>query len=160
MKNNNHVQAIPDDVLAKTQAKIDEIRELLAPYMLAMTAKQRRTILKMGPKTINFVEKAYDFAKQNPNLVPPYLDMSNFENDFKSAHGLWTLTNKLGQLYHNACDTEMLAGSEAYQAALVYYNSVKKAAEQNIPGAKPVHKDLKVRFPGSRRKPKETPTES
>jgi len=155
MKNNKHTQAIPNDVLAQVQAKTDEIRELLAPYMLAMTPAERRGLLKMGPKTINFVEKSYDFAKQNPNLVPPFLDMGIFGNDFGNAHGLWTLVNSLRQLYQNANDTEMAAGSEALQAALVFYNSVKKAAAQNVPGAKAVNQELKVRFPRGKRKASE-----
>jgi len=156
MKNNKHTQAIPNNVLDQAQAKIDEIREILAPYMLAMTPAERRVLLKMGPKTINFVEKAYDFAKQNPNLVPPFLDMDIFKNDFGNAHGLWTLVNSIRQLYQNANDTEMAAGSEAYQAALVFYNSVKKASAQNVPGAKAVYQELKVRFPSGKRKESET----
>jgi hypothetical protein len=44
-------------------------------------------------------------------------------------------------------DTEMTAGSEAYQAALVFYKSVKLAASQDIPGAKAVYEELKTRFP-------------
>jgi hypothetical protein len=114
----------------------------------------------MGPKTISFVEKAYDFAHQNPNLVPPYLDMDAFDTDFGDAHGLWTLVNSIRQLDENASDTEMAAGSEAYQAALVFYKSVKMAAAQDIPGAKAVYEELKTRFPGGKRKTGETGTET
>ncbi|MDR1339333.1 MAG: hypothetical protein LBK58_04700 [Prevotellaceae bacterium] len=49
----------------------------------------------------------------------------------------------------------MVAGSEAYQAALVFYNAVKAAAAQDIPGAKEVYSDLKARFPSIKRKPSE-----
>jgi hypothetical protein len=52
-------------------------------------------------------------------------------------------------------DTVMVAGSEAYQAALVFYNAVKAAAAQDIPGAKEVYSDLKARFPSIKRKPSE-----
>jgi GrpB-like predicted nucleotidyltransferase (UPF0157 family) len=45
-------------------------------------------------------------------------------------------------------DTTMVAGSEAYQFALIFYNSVKMAARQDIPGAKAIYEDLKKRFPG------------
>jgi hypothetical protein len=76
------------------------------------------------------VEKAYNFAQQNPNLVPPYLDMAAFGTDFGDAHGLWTLVNSIRQLDENTSDTEMAAGSEAYQAPLVFYKSVKMAAAQ------------------------------
>jgi hypothetical protein len=106
------------------------------------------------------VEKAYDFAKQNPNLVPPYLGIAAFGTDFADAHGLWTLHNAVLQLEEGICDTEMAAGSEAYQASLVFYKSVKMAAAQDIPGAKAVYEELKTRFPGGKRKSGEAESES
>ncbi|MDR2782966.1 MAG: hypothetical protein LBB48_03850, partial [Treponema sp.] len=127
MKDNQHTQAIPSTVLTQAQAKIDEARALLAPYMLALTAAERRELPKMGEKTIAFVEKAYDFARQNPNLVPPYLEVDTFGVDFADAHGFWTLLNTVQQLEEAIDDTELTAGSEAYQAALVFYKSVKMA---------------------------------
>ncbi|MDR1493449.1 MAG: hypothetical protein LBT05_12110 [Planctomycetaceae bacterium] len=36
----------------------------------------------MGEKTFSFVEKTHDFAKQNPTLVPPYLNRDDFDIDF------------------------------------------------------------------------------
>jgi hypothetical protein len=158
MKENTHVQAIPQDVLIQAQTKIQEILTLLSPYLLALTSTERQGIPKMGEKTISFVEKAYDFAKQNPNLVPPYLEMAAFEVDFGDAHGLWTLHNAVVQLEEGIGDTEMVARSEAYQAALVFYKSVKMAVAQDIPGAKAVYEELKNRFPGGKRKVGETET--
>lgn len=45
----------------------------------------------------------------------------------------------------------MLAGSEAYQAALIYYRSVKMAAEGGVANAGTVYKDLAQRFESSTR---------
>jgi hypothetical protein len=145
MKDNKHVQAIPQDVLTQAQTKINEVKTLLAPYVVALTPSERHELPKMGEKTISSVEKAYDFAQQNLNLV---LDITAFGTDFEDAHGLWTLVNSIRQLEENAGDTEMTAGSEAYQAALVFYKSVKMAAAQDVPGAKAVYEELKTRFPG------------
>ncbi|MDR1400354.1 MAG: hypothetical protein LBJ41_10565 [Treponema sp.] len=143
------------------QTKIDEAKALLAPYALALTPVERRELPKMGEKTIGFVEKAYDFARQNPGLVPPYLDLDAFGVDFADAHGLWTLLNSVRQLEEAIDDTEMTAGSETYQAALVFYNSVKMAAAQDIPGAKAVYEELKTRFPQTGRpKPASKPDNS
>ncbi|MDR2410430.1 MAG: hypothetical protein LBE13_20285 [Bacteroidales bacterium] len=136
MKDNKHVQAIPQDILTQAQTKINEVKTLLAPYVVALTPLERHELPKMGEKTISFVEKVYDFAQQNPNLVPPYLDMDAFGIDIEDAHGHWTLVNSIRQIEENAGDTEMAAGSEAYQAALVFYKSVKMAAAQDVPGAK------------------------
>jgi hypothetical protein len=79
MKDNRHTQTIPSTILAQAQAKIDEAKTLLAPYLLALTPAERRELPKMGEKTIAFVEKAFDFARQNPNLIPPYLDVDAFD---------------------------------------------------------------------------------
>ena len=147
MKENTHTQAIPQDVLAQAQTKIQEVWTLLTPYLLALTPAERREMPKMGEKSIGFVEKAYDFAQQNPSLVPPYLEMAAFGTDFSDAHGLWTLHNVVLQLQEGIGDTELSAGSEAYQAALVFYKSVKMAAAQDVPGAKAVYEELKTRFP-------------
>jgi hypothetical protein len=160
MKDNQHVQAIPSTVLTQAQTKIDEARALLAPYMLALTPAERQGMPKMGEKTIGFVEKTYNFARQNPTLVPPYLEVDAFGVDFADAHGLWTLLNSVQQLEEAIDDTEMAAGSEAYQVALVFYKSVKMAAAQDIPGAKAVYEELKTRFPGGKRKSGETETET
>jgi hypothetical protein len=156
MKDNRHVQAIPQEILDQAQTKINEVKTLLAPYIVALTPSERHELPKMGERTISFVEKAFDFARQNPNLVPPYLDMTAFGADFEDAHGLWTLVNSIRQLEENTGDTEMAAGSEAYQAALVFYKSVKMAVTQDIPGAKAVYEELKTRFPGGKRKTEET----
>jgi len=105
----------------------------------------------MGPKTLNFVEKAHDYARENPDLVPNYLEMSEFNIDFADAHGLWTLYNRAQQLTEGISDTQMTAGSEAFQAALVFYNSAKVASTQGISGSKAVYEELKRRFPGKKR---------
>jgi hypothetical protein len=107
MKDNQHIQAIPSTVL---------------------TPAERHGLPRMGEKTISFVEKAYDFAQRNSGLVSPYMVIDAFGVDFADAHGLWTLLNSVQQLEEAIDDTEMTAGSEVYQAALVFYKSVKMAA--------------------------------
>ncbi len=49
-------------------------------------------------------------------------------------------------------DTITLSGSEAYTAALAYYNSVKQAAKANVPNTQPVYEDLRKRFERKTRK--------
>jgi hypothetical protein len=71
---------------------------------------------------------------------------------FSDAHNIWSLHLATNQLHENVDDTTMVAGSEAYQFALIFYNSVKMAARQDIPGAKAIYGELKKRFPGPKRK--------
>jgi GrpB-like predicted nucleotidyltransferase (UPF0157 family) len=147
-----HVIPIPPEILAQAQSYIDSANAILAPYLLPMTSGERHDILKMGDKTLSFVEKALDYAHHYPQLCPSYLDLAAFDTDMTDATGLRTLHISAKQLSDDIDDTAMTAGSESYQAALVFYNAVKAAAAQDIPGAKEVYADLKNRFPRVKRK--------
>jgi hypothetical protein len=152
MEKNRHSKTVPVDVLEQVQNLLKQANTLLLPYITSLTPAERHMLPKMGEKTLSFVEKSHEFAVQNPNFVPPFLDMPEFDIDFADAHNLWTLLLLTNQLHENVDDTTLVAGSEAYQAALVFYNSVKMAARQDIPGAKAVYEELKKRFPGKKRK--------
>jgi hypothetical protein len=147
-----HMQAIPPDVVALVRTKLNEIKTILKPFAVTLTPAQRHDMLKMGEKSLAFVEKAHDFAAENPEFVPPFLDMKQFDIDFADAHGLWTIRTDAMQVYEMIDDTTMVAGSEAYYAALVYYNSSKVATAQDVPGAKAVYDELRKRFPKGKRK--------
>ncbi|MDR1301422.1 MAG: hypothetical protein LBK43_02990 [Treponema sp.] len=72
-------------------------------------------------------------ARDNPNLVPSYLDISDFDKDFSDAHGLWSLLTAIRQLEEAISDTIMATGSEAYRAALAVYHNVQAAANPFSP---------------------------
>jgi hypothetical protein len=148
---NKHLEAIPDEVLTQVHTKLNEIRTLLNPYAVTLTSEERRKLPKMGQKSFTFVEKSYNYAIENPTLVPAYLDMQAFEIDLADAHGLWTVRNDAQQVYEMLDDSTMSAGSESFQASLVFYNAVKAAAAQNVTGAKAIYDELKQRFPGHKR---------
>jgi hypothetical protein len=109
----------------------------------------------MGNKTLSFVEKALEYARRYPQLCPSYLNIKDFDIDMADAIGLRTVHISARQLFDNIDDTVMIAGSEAYKAALIFYNAVKAAAEQNIPGAKEIYSELKARFPRMKHKQEE-----
>jgi GrpB-like predicted nucleotidyltransferase (UPF0157 family) len=150
-----HVIPIPPEVLAQVQSLIDSALALLSPYLLPLTPEERQSLPKMGDKTLSFVEKALNYVHHYPQLCPSYLNVNNFDVDMTDATGLRTVHITAKQLSDDIDDTVMVAGSEAYQAALVFYNAVKAAAAQDIPGAKEVYNDLKTRFPRVRHKNEE-----
>jgi hypothetical protein len=145
-----HAILIPSTVLTQVQDLLQQANTLLLLIVTPLTPSERHALAKMGEKTLSFVEKSHEFAAQNPNLVPPFLDMAAFDINFADAHNLWPLFLLTQQLHESVDDTTKVAGSEAYQFALVFYNSVKMAARQDIPGAKVIYEELKKRFPGHR----------
>ena len=54
---NLNVQLIPAEVVEQVLQKQNEINALLQPYMVSLTVEQRKTLSKMGDKTLSFVVK-------------------------------------------------------------------------------------------------------
>jgi hypothetical protein len=160
MKNDRHTTAIPDATITQVHEQISNVIQQLQPYIIALTPSERQSMLKMGDKSLAFVEKAHDYVTDNPTLAPSYLDMATFDVDFADVHGLWSTLTLIKQLEEAVEDTVMVAGGEAYHAALAFYHNVQAAAKDDIPGAKAIFEDLKNRFPGGKRQSKSTETET
>lgn len=126
--------------------KLMEIKKALQPYLIALKAAERQRMMKMSDKTLPFVEKVMEYTQSNPEFIPSYMQVEEMEVDFKAMEDLRQIYREVEQLCKNLDDTIMLCGSEAYAAALVYYNSVKQAGKMNVPGAKSIYDDLSIRF--------------
>ncbi|MDR2897759.1 MAG: hypothetical protein LBU99_03015 [Spirochaetaceae bacterium] len=146
-------QAILKDVLNELKTALDKSKKQLTPYMTTLTPEELRKLPKTGEKTINFVKKAHMFAQEPPNLVPPCLDMDAFTANLENTLKLQPLIDTLKKLEQTLSDIKMIAGSEAYQAALTFYGYVKIAETQRIPSAEIIYKELKKYFVKNKRKP-------
>jgi hypothetical protein len=142
----NQVTAIPAEVITQAVGLANQLNTLLAPYLQALTAQERKGILKMGDKTIAFVTKALDYAQSQPQFAPSYMNTPDLADDVNVASGLTRIEQPIASLASQLNDTVMIAGSEAYVAALMYYNSIKEAVKRNVPAAKSIYDDLKLRF--------------
>ncbi|MFN0047952.1 MAG: hypothetical protein ACKVOU_02375 [Cytophagales bacterium] len=149
MSNENvvSIKIAPAD-LQNIIAKLKEVETILKPYLIALTPEERKTIPKMNDKTQPFVEKTLDYAQSNPEFAPSYMNVPELQIDLKAVYDLTSISQILEPLSNNVNDTEMLSGSEAYLAALTYYNTVKHAAKMNVPSAKAIYEDLSKRFEG------------
>lgn len=144
---------ISDADMAEILHLIEQIDAKL-PFLISMTPDQRKACLKLGDKSIGFVEKAIDYSNTNMSLRPAWLDMDEFTKDFKLTKNLLEILRHMKPLAQNIEDTATEAGVETFGAAIVFYNSVKNATKTNVPGAKSIYEDLQKRFPGgSSRKP-------
>jgi hypothetical protein len=139
---------IPPVEMQEIMTKLQEVSAILNPYLIALSPEERKTIPKMNDKTRPFVEKTLDYAKSNPEFAPSYMSVPELQIDMKAVYDLSNILQLLEPMLDNVNDTEMLSGSEAYVAALTYYNSVKHAAKMNVLSAKAIYEDLSKRFEG------------
>lgn len=159
MKANSHNQAITEIVISAAETALDAQLQALGPYATPLTAEDRHTLLKMGPKTFQFVALAYTLAEQNPQLTSKAFDMAAFIIDYQDAQGLSGLLNKSRQLTEILEDIVMTAGSDAHHYALEFYADVKSEASRNVPEAKTVYEQLKAVYPSKNRKRRATADE-
>lgn len=154
---NKHIQSIPADVLTQVNAKLNEIITLTKPYMVTLTPDERHNMLKKGDKSNSFVTKTFEYSKTNPEFIPAFMNVADFEIDLNDSNNLVGPVSLATQICNALDDTMMVAGSEAYYAALYYYSNVQQSANVNIPGAKAILEELKKRFMVKSRKP-DSPT--
>jgi hypothetical protein len=145
------VSVIPQEVIDDVINKVNLIITTLAPYVSSLSEEERKSIAKMSDKTVAFVGKVKDFMTTNPQFAPNFMDETVLMNAYGNYNSVNPLLQLTLQLSGNLSDTAMINGSAAYLSALQYYNFVKQADKNNVPGAKEVYDSLAQRFPSTRK---------
>lgn len=148
---------IPEADMQAIQAAIQTLQDKLLPLLIQLDKEERQELNPMRDKRVAFVTKAYEYATQNPELVPNYMDIPEMKIDMDAVTLLRQIGNPLWQLAQFMDDTQMVAGSEAMTEALVFYNAVKHAAKLKIGASQQIYEDLRQLFPGRPKKKKENP---
>jgi len=139
---------------ADLQAVKDSFAAILGklPFLVNLTASERKGLLKTGPGSLSFVQNASSAAQNNPTIFPASFNTADFQKDVDLLATLTELGTLASSLASRIDDTRLAVGSEAMQQATQVYNYVKTAAK-NTPGLKPVAEQLGERFQKAR-KPK------
>lgn len=140
------------------EASLTTLKNLFDQFLIALNPDDKKSLAKMKDKSLPFVEKALQYADTNPEFVPAYLNVNEADKDLAAFKVLNEFLRQLQQMVSNLEDTSTLAGSEAYQAALAYYGSVRHAVKMNVPNAQAIYDDLSVRFEAQKAKPITPPT--
>ncbi|WP_396178649.1 hypothetical protein [Flavobacterium sp.] len=148
---------IPEAVITSVLAKLNQCKAELAPFMQGLTADERRDLFKMGDKTVATVQKTKSYTETNPEFIPAYMDVNEFNRDVTVVNQLKPIEELARQLVADVSDTSMLAGSEALQQALLYYGQVREANSKGVPSSRAVYDDLQARFSRKRAKPSQNP---
>ena len=139
---------IPEADLAQIKASIATLQEKLLPHLAFLSPEERQDMLKMGDKTLGFVQKSLEYCQSNPDLVPPYIDVAELEVDVAATETLRSLYQPISQIYDGLSDTMALSGSESFSTSLMFYGGIKNAKRQDVKKAETIYNDLSARFPG------------
>jgi hypothetical protein len=133
----------PADVQAVKDAFATILQKL--PFLVNLTADERKVIFKTGPDRVSFVQNALTAAQANPLIFPPSFSIPAFQKDvdlFALLTEIATLSDSVGSQID---DTRLAVGGEAMQQGTQAYNYVKEAAK-TIPGLKPIADQLGEQF--------------
>jgi len=158
MSTSNQVNMdIPEEVTVAVLKKLSECKTALSPYMHGLTAEDRQSLFKMGDKTIATVLKTQSYTETNPEFVPTYMNLAEFNQDIKVVNQLRPILDLVNQVAADVSDTSMLAGSEALQQSMFYYGQVREADSKGVASSRAIYEDLQPRFSKKRAKPSPKP---
>lgn len=147
---------VPETDMTAILAALESLRAKL-PFLVMLTPEERRTILKLGDKSVAFMEKALDAARKHPEALPAGFSLAEFEKDVKLVEQLTQIRAELTALLQGVDDTLMAAGSETMTHSVTVYSYLKTAARRT-PGLRDVIEGLGERWKklSAREKPKPT----
>ncbi|MBD2299246.1 hypothetical protein H6G80_18505 [Nostoc sp. FACHB-87] len=122
------------------------------PFLVTLSAEERRKLFKMGDKRLSFVNTSLIAAQSNRDILPASFDLEEFVRDYQLATNLTELLIGLRQLTEQVDDTLMAVGSEAMSSSLTVYDYVKTAAKKT-PGLKTIAEQMGEKFKAIKSKP-------
>jgi hypothetical protein len=115
------------------------------PFLVSLTAAERKTIFKTGPDSLSFVTNALTAAQDNPTILPVSFSTPAFQRDVDLFTVLTEVVTLASSVASQIDDTRLAVGGEAMQQANQVYTYIKAAAKMT-PGLKPVAAQLSERF--------------
>lgn len=128
MSENRVSASISEESRTAIKAAIQTIKENL-PFLKDLTPEDRRTMLKLGDRSVAFVRGALGVATENPDFLPRSFDIDEMRKDVELYQDLNDISRPLTQLLELVEDTKMDVGSEAYSAALVVYRYAQNSPQ-------------------------------
>lgn len=152
MQENNFELEISSEEMEQINGAIELLETVLLPKLTVLEKSEKSDLLRMGDKSVAFVDKSLEIAKQDTALLDAFVDVNALAKDVAAINNLRSLTYRLDKVGSAIDDSYILAGHEAYNASLMIYSLMKNASKMGHPGAKEKVDELKQRFPRTRRK--------
>lgn len=108
-----------------------------------------REVSGMGPKSFSFARDALRHMQSHPDLVPNVVNLDDFVVDLTDFERLNVLSTNIQTLLDLVNNAAILAGSEANDAARIFYRHMREDAKSGVPNTKSIYDDLSRRYPNT-----------
>jgi hypothetical protein len=150
-------EILAPEVLQTAAADIESLQSGLGKQLVSLGTTDRRSLPHLSDTNEAFLLKALAYARSNPEFLPSYIDVDEFQKDVDVVMNLRPLRRSLRQFLQMMDDTSDLAGSEALMVALLFYAAVKAAAKAGVANAVTIAADMGTQFAAQSRPRKTTP---
>ena len=133
-----------------TDAQLEAIDQSLTALdtqltgLVALGSAKRRSLARMGVKSEAFCRQTLSLLAQNPQIVPPSIQLQEAQADLVALDQLRPRLQRLQRLNERATDTETALGSDVMTCALQGYALLKVAGKNQ--GLEGLRKSLGARF--------------
>ena len=120
------------------------------PFLINLTADERKVTFKNGPDRVSFVQNAVAAANGHLEIFPPSFNTQGFQRDADLLAVLTELQSLAESITSQIDDTRLAVGGEVMRQATQVYNYVKEAAK-TTPGLKPLADQLGEEYQKARK---------
>lgn len=114
----NHLS---EEKVAKIKQHLTALEQELADLNASLTPEDRKRLGSINEQNKLFVNRDYDFAKNQPELRSPQVDWEEFEKDFKSREILTSFIDRLEVQLQKLKSERILHDHDNYQDGLIDY---------------------------------------
>jgi hypothetical protein len=144
--------------LTEIQDIINQLEAKLKNKVVQLTAKENLKFGKVGPETEKWVSKIYKDCHNYPVLIPPFLNVEEWETQKKVMDCFIPSIQKLETIIKEITETNRLVGYDFYQNSMTLYRNCRYLSEENVPGTKLIFDDWSTFFEKTLNKPSENST--
>lgn len=132
---------------AEDYAEIDQYLDLLEKKLaglIELPVATRRKLMKMGDKSQAFCRDTLGLLKENPEVVPPGLNVEDALQDLAQLDFIRSRTRRVRRLLGRLEDSETALGSDVMSASLAGYGILKLMGKGS--GMESLRGDVSRRF--------------
>lgn len=153
MKNNDLIQVtFTTEELTENNTHLDALLAFASKNAPQLSLEDRTNYGSVNETNKLLVNKAKSFMDQHPELVPLFVNMEEFERDYRAREIIEGIILKLDLIKRKLSDTKILLDHDNYHDTMAFYRSVRYYAGEHEQGAIPIYEELKQFFPHNKKK--------